>query len=340
MLWDRIMRRPQGMSGGGSTMNIQSGREAPRARIGLALGSGAARGWAHIGVLKALAGAGVKPHVIAGTSMGAVVGGSFAAGKLDELEAWARTLTKRRMVTLMDFHIGGAGLMSGEKLKRLLTHELSEQVIESLPVTFAAVATELGTGHEIWLTRGKLVEAMRASYALPGIFDPVTLAGRTLMDGALVNPVPVTAARALGADVVICVNLNGDVGGRGTTIQSHAADPEHLAPEVVVTPSGGWLTSISGAAQRVKGMIVRASDEPHGPGLAGVMIDAFNITQDRIARSRLAGDPPDAMISPRLGKIGLFDFHRADDAIEAGRVAAERMMEDIMAAIAANTTVG
>jgi NTE family protein len=322
-------------------MNIETvGRqEAPvgRARLGLALGGGAARGWAHIGVLKTLAKAGIKPDVIAGTSIGSLVGGVFAAGRLQDLEDWARSLTKRRMVGLMDFHIGGSGLISGDRLKRLLGTELMDIKIEELPVNYAAIATELGTGHEIWLTHGLLVDAMRASYALPGVFDPVKLGGRWLMDGAMVNPIPVSAARALGADVVICVNLNGDAGGRGTIIQSHRADRDDtsMTPELDVRPSATWLSSISGAAQRVRSLVGRAHDDNPAPGLVGVMIDAFNITQDRISRSRLAGDPPDAMISPRLGKIGLFDFHRAAETIEQGQMAAERAIDDITAAIAA-----
>jgi NTE family protein len=341
MLWDRIARRAFGLGGGGDTMNIETvGRqEAPvgRARLGLALGGGAARGWAHIGVLKTLAKAGIKPDVIAGTSIGSLVGGVFAAGRLQDLEDWARSLTKRRMVGLMDFHIGGSGLISGDRLKRLLGTELMDIKIEELPVNYAAIATELGTGHEIWLTHGLLVDAMRASYALPGVFDPVKLGGRWLMDGAMVNPIPVSAARALGADVVICVNLNGDAGGRGTIIQSHRADRDDtsMTPELDVRPSATWLSSISGAAQRVRSLVGRAQDDNPAPGLVGVMIDAFNITQDRISRSRLAGDPPDAMISPRLGKIGLFDFHRAAETIEQGQMAAERAIDDITAAIAA-----
>jgi NTE family protein len=345
MFWDRITRRPSGLSGGGSTdsdADAGAARQAGGAsgspaagpakpRIGLALGAGAARGWAHIGVLRTLIAAGIKPDIISGTSIGAVVGGCFAAGKLDELEEWARSLTKRRMVGLMDFHIGGSGLISGEKLRQLLGRELADATIESLPLRFATIATELGSGHEIWLTRGSLIEAVRASYALPGIFDPVRLGGRWLIDGALVNPIPVTAARAMGADIVLCVNLNSEVGGRGTIIQTQATDPEHspLIPEVEVTPSRGWLDQITGAAGRVRSFVGNARPSEPAPGIAGVMIDAFNITQDRISRSRLAGDPPDAMISPRLSRIGLFDFHRADEAISAGRIACERALDDI-----------
>ncbi|MCX7324810.1 MAG: patatin-like phospholipase family protein [Hyphomicrobiales bacterium] len=341
MNWDRIVRRATGLGGGGSTMNIETlGRqEAPsgKPRLGLALGGGAARGWAHIGVLKTLRKAGLEPDIIAGTSIGALVGGVYAAGRLQDLEDWARSLTKRRMVGLMDFHIGGSGLISGDRLKRLLGTELMDITIEDLPLTYAAIATELGTGHEIWLTHGLLVDAMRASYALPGVFDPVKLGGRWLMDGAMVNPIPVSAARAMGADVVICVNLNGDAGGRGTIIQSHRADLDqnHMTPDLEIRPTSSWLRSFSGAAQRVRSLVGRAQDENPAPGLVGVMIDAFNITQDRISRSRLAGDPPDSMISPRLGKIGLFDFHRAHETIEQGAIAAERALDDILAAIAA-----
>lgn len=343
MFWDKMTLRPMGMGGGGANMNIDAGvlQAAPKMRkpkLGLALGGGAARGWAHIGALQVLDEAGLKPDVIAGTSIGAVVGGCYAAGKLAELETWCRSITKRRLVGLMDFHIGGSGLIAGERLRRLLARELVDIAIEDLSVPFAAIATEIGSGHEIWLTRGRLVEAMRASYSLPGVFDPVKLGGRWLMDGALVNPVPVTAARALGAEVVVCVNLNADVGGRGTTIQTHSAEPEEsFTPEIEVAPSGGWMSSLTGAARRMRSMIVRSDETlgPAAPGLAGVMMDAFNITQDRISRSRLAGDPPDAMIAPRVGRVALFDFHRATETIQAGRIAAERALDDIHDALAA-----
>ncbi len=346
MLWDDIARRAFGLGGGGATMDemtAQADARPGRPKIGLALGGGAARGWAHIGVIEVLTEAGYGPDVIAGTSIGAVVGGCFCAGKLPQLAEFATTLTKRRVVGLMDFHIGGAGLIAGGRLKRLLERDLAQTRIEDLAQRFVAIATELGTGHEIWLTRGPVVEALRASYALPGVFDPVKLGGRWLMDGALVNPVPVTAARAMGADVVICVNLNSDLAGRGTTIQSHPADPDpEILPEIDVRPTSRWLGGITGAARRVRGMVGRPAQDKSGydrPGLAGVMVDAFNITQDRISRSRLAGDPPDVMVGPKLGRIGLFDFHRAQDIIELGRQAARRSLDDI-AAVVASSSVG
>jgi NTE family protein len=332
MRLEHIARRAFGLGGGGAAMNDLSPETAARygrPRIGLALGGGAARGWAHIGVLDVLTEAGYAPDVIAGTSIGAVVGGCYAAGKLEQLREFALGLTKRRVVGLMDFHIGGAGLIAGGRLKRLLERDLTGIQIADLQHRFAAVATELGTGHEIWLTRGALIDALRASYALPGVFDPVKLGGRWLMDGALVNPVPVTVARALGADVVLCVNLNSDLSGRGTVIQSYGADADP-EPEETRPAAAGWL---GGMRERMRGIVGRNSDQP---GLAGVMVDAFNITQDRISRSRLAGDPPDVMIGPKLARVGLFDFHRAEETMALGRAAAERALDEIGAMLEAN----
>jgi NTE family protein len=273
-----------------------------------------ARGWAHLGILRVLMREGLNPNVITGTSIGAVVGGCYVSGKLDELETFARSLSRRRLMGLLDFSIGGSGLIGGDRLRRLLESNLSATRIEELPTRFAAVATELGTGHEIWLTRGPLIDALRASYALPGIFNPVKLGGRWLMDGALVNPIPVSAARALGAEVVVCINLNNDARqARGTVIATHDRASED-------TPSAE-------VAQGLRGFFGRRSDG--APGIGTVMVDAFNITQDRIARSRLAGDPPDLMIAPKLGKLGLFEFHRAAEAIDIGMEATEKLLPDL-----------
>jgi NTE family protein len=315
--------------------NITVDRQEPKAsspRIGLALGGGAARGWAHIGVLRTLEKAGIRPDVIAGTSMGALAGGAWAANRLDQLEDFARSMTKRRMFGFMDWRIGGNGLISGGRLAKLLELNFGETLIEDLPIKYAAIATELSSGHEIWLTRGNLIQSMRASYALPGIFTPIKIGGRWLADGALVNPIPVSAARALGARVVIAVNLHSDVFGKGTVIQDSgngvepeepplpapAAKPRHLFGNVFGLPR-----------QRVQ----TPSDGPRG--ISAVMMDAFNITQDRISRSRLAGDPPDVMISPRLNGVGLFEFYRAEESIRAGEEAAERALGDIAEAVAA-----
>ena len=288
--------------------HIVSPPKAPR--IGLALGAGAARGWAHIGVLQELEAQGIVPDVIAGASIGAVVGGCHAAGRLAELETFARSLTPRRIFSLMDITFSGAGLLGGGRLKTLLDRNLGNATIESLPVAFGAVATELNSGHEVWLTHGGVSEAVRASYALPGIFEPVRIGGRWLFDGALVNPIPVTVCRALGAEVVIAVNLVSDSFSRASMVS-----------DVLAPAKGG----------RAKAEQVQFPERDVAvPGIANAMMDAFNITQDRIARSRLAGDPPDVMIKVRTGKIGLFDFHRAAELIATGRDAVRRAVPDIL----------
>jgi NTE family protein len=299
-------------------------------RIGLALGGGAARGWAHIGVIRALERAGFTAEIITGTSIGAVVGGCHAAGKLAELEVFARSLTKSRVLWLMDFHIG-SGLIGGERLKKLLVRDVGGLNIEDLPTRFAAVATELRTGHEIWLTRGHLVEALQASYALPGIFDPIRLGGRWLFDGALVNPIPVTTARAMSADLVIAVNLNHDLYGRGAVIPDHGGLADPPTDEMAETIAEGLFSPVIGVARSFGQRMTRRSVT--GPGLASVMVDAFNITQDRIARSRLAGDPPDIHLKPRLGRVGLFDFHRAEECIALGEDAVAHALDEIHAAV-------
>src|SRR6185503_10176859 len=189
--------------------------------IGLALGGGAARGFAHIGILRTLLAHGIVPNVVVGTSIGAVVGGAFACGHLDTLEQWARGLQVRNVLGYLDIRLNGSGLIGGEKLAAQLEASIGKTMIEDLPVKFAGVATEVRTGHEIWLTHGRVVDAMRASYALPGIFAPILIGDRWLVDGALVNPVPVSAARALGAEIVIAANLSSDVFTHSTTIYSH-----------------------------------------------------------------------------------------------------------------------
>lgn len=295
-------------------------------KIGLALGGGAARGWAHIGVLKALHEAGIRPDIIAGTSIGAVVGGCYAAGHLDQLEEFARELTPRRIFGYLDFNFAGNGLIGGQKLCERLDRHMGNQRIEDLATRFTAVATEIGTGHEHWLSRGKLVDAVRASYALPGIFKPVRINGRWLFDGALVNPIPVSVCRALGARYVIAVNLNFDVLARGSIVPT--PDVDFGGDD---DTNSNYEEENPKASKGVRGLLQRQllGSRDGAPGISTVMVDAFNIVQDRIARSRLAGDPPDTMITPRLQDFGLFDFHRANELIERGAQAAARQIEDI-----------
>lgn len=297
---------------------------APRSKpvVGLALGGGAARGMAHIGVIKALRDAGLDPQVIAGTSIGAIAGGCYAAGKLDQLEAFAEGLTMRKLLRYLDINFAGSSLMNGHRIEKTLASHLEGVAIEDLPKKFVAVATELGSGQEVWLTKGSLVAALRASYALPGIFKPVRIGGRWLMDGALVNPVPVSAARAMGANFVIGVTLH-----TGNYIQNTLFPVE---AEAALDRINKHIADEKPKRARF-GLIKRQffGRRDGAPGIPRVMLEAFNITQNRIARSRLAGDPPDATIQVHLDGIGLFDFHKAELAINQGQEAVKRFLSSL-----------
>lgn len=277
--------------------------------IALALGGGAARGWAHIGVLRALDEAGVKVGMIAGTSIGALVGGCYLAGKLDALEEFARSLTKRRVLGLLDFNFGGNGLLGGMRLDARMRHHMEGLTFKDLPAPFVCVATEILTGHEIWLHSGSLITAMRASYALPGVFEPVIANGRTLVDGALVNPVPVSVCRAHEQRLVVAVNLHYDLFGRAAVVK-HAATAHEAANDAE-----------DGAEE--------APRRGTRLGITGVMVEAFNIIQDRISRARLAGDPPDLSLFPAMSQVGLTEFHRAAEAIDLGYEETMHRMADI-----------
>ncbi len=304
----------------------QSSPFAQTPKIGIALGAGAARGWSHIGVMLELGDHGIHPDVVVGTSIGAVVGGCYAAGKFENVEMFARSLTKKSVFGMMDVSFSGVGILGGARLRRRLHQALNGLRIEELQKGFAAVATEVGTGHEIWLTRGDAVEAICASYALPGIFEPVRINGRWLFDGALVNPVPVTVCRALGAEIVLAVNLIGDNGFRATVINDRLSI-EPTLEELAIENSprkGGFFGAFRGTQHRHFG-----KREDGAPGIGSAMMDAFNIAQGRISRSRLAGDPPDVIINAKVSKVGLFDFHRADELIDIGREAARRAIPEI-----------
>jgi NTE family protein len=301
-----------------------------RRKIGIALGAGAARGWSHIGVLLELAAHGIHPEIVAGTSIGAVVGGCYASGKLGEIEAFARSLTTKAVLSLMDVSFSGIGILTGRRLRERLEETIGSRTFADLDKIFGVVATECGTGNEVWVTKGDVAQAVRASYALPGIFEPVNINGRWLFDGALVNPVPVTVCRALGADLVIAVNLVGDTVYRGSVIsdpQSMEPALEKLAgvqPDRAKSLTARLFGGVSGNLRRLFG-----KRDDGAPGIGSAMMDAFNIAQGRISRSRLAGDPPDVIINARLGEIGLFDFHRAEELIAMGRTAAHRVIPDI-----------
>ena len=300
--------------------------DSSKIRIGLALGSGAARGWAHIGVLQALAKLRVQPDIICGTSIGALVGGFHLSGNLHTLEAWARQLTKLKLLRYLDFRLTGNGLIAGDRLFGEMARHVGDHMIENFATPFASVVTDLDSGHEIWLTQGRLIDALRASFSLPAFFEPVKLGDRWLIDGALVNPVPVSVCRALGARVVIAVNLNSSAPPRPQPSAEAGGDAGARA--------GAQLNGAQSVAREVgRGLdflrLRTAPRDPTTPSRLGVMAATLNIVQDRITRSRLAADPPEINIVPKVGHIGLLEFHRTEELIEAGRSATLKAAEDI-----------
>ena len=328
--------------------------------VGLALGSGSARGWAHFGVLHALREAGVSPDIICGTSIGSLVGATYAAGEMDEFESWVLGLGKRKVFGFMDFNLGG-GLLKGEKIIDFWRENFVQETMEELGAPFGCVATDLQTGAEVWLRKGSIAEAVRASIALPGLFTPVMREGRLLVDGGLVNPVPVSLARAMGADIVIGVDLNADIMRKHmkpvdmsqTDLKIHTREvkveelhleseeppmplgqiPDALAADVSpVGWTGKWKRSMTSVKTLSSSVIRRGrkdeteadeDDEPVVPSLVNVVLASVNIMQMRITRSRMAGDPAEVLIAPRLSHIGLMDFHRGRESIDEGYAATQ-----------------
>lgn len=281
-------------------------------KVGIALGSGSARGWAHIGVLRALADIGIRPDIVCGTSIGAFVGAALANGDLDRLEGWVRTLSWQEVVGFFDVGARG-GLIKGDRLMAFFARHFVDHDFTALPVPFACVATDLLSGREVWLKEGSVADAVRASITLPGLLAPQLRDGRLLVDGGLVNPVPVSLVRALGADLVIAVDLGSDVVGhrfRGK-------------------PQPSWRQRID----QWLGRTTADADSASEPSLLDVVAGSINIMQVRIARSRLAGEPADVLIAPRLAQIGLFDYHRGEEAIEEGMDAVRVMQPAILKAL-------
>lgn len=302
-------------------------------KLALVLGGGAARGWAHVGVIRALQMRGVKPDVVCGTSMGALVGAAYASGELDRFESWVKRLTLMDVVTFMDVSLSG-GLLKGEKLMAFFERTFADRPIEDLQLPFAAVACDLHTGAETWIQSGSTADAVRASIALPGVLTPVHYQGKTLVDGGLVNPVPVSLARAMGAEVVLAVDLNADLIGRHLQTQSGADDEASSGGRAVEarpsTEELGWLEQLQQRVQQSWSLPWPAwggRDTPPVPSLFDVVASSINIMQVRITRSRMAGDPPDLVIAPRLAHLGLMDFHKGEYAIEEGRLAVERAID-------------
>jgi NTE family protein len=294
-------------------------------KIAIALGSGSARGWAHIGVIRELESIGIVPQIVTGSSIGALVGAAYAADQLERLEHWCRALNWKGILKYLDPNLLGGGLIQGEKLSALVTQYVEDLHFEDLPRRLGVVATELDTGREIWFREGPVMQAVRASIGLPGLFKPILHEGHWLVDGGLANPVPVSLCRAMGADLVIAVNLNGDILGRhfrqgGPEQPSNGESGQELFWDRL---SEQLKNTLSSHTDMLFSRLLGTGRE--SPGLYEVLASSINIMQDRITRSRMAGDPPDIILTPRLSRLGLMEFDRAAFAIEEGVQAVRRM---------------
>ena len=288
--------------------------------IGLALGSGSARGWSHIGVISALVEQGIVPDIVCGTSVGSLVGAAYVSGTLEKLEEWVRSLTKFETARFFEINPSLNGFVNTERLRHFLHEYVANDnaLIEDLAKQYAAVATELETGREVWLTRGPVLEAVWSSISLPGLFPAIKNNNKWLVDGGLVNPVPVSVCRAMGAEIVIAVNLNGDIVGK------HFQKSKTLIKQ---EKNQGVVGKITGfVAEYTAAVFSPAKVEDQPPNLFEAIAGSVNITQDRITRSRMAGDPPDILLAPRLSHIGLLEFYRANEAISEGKECVRRMM--------------
>jgi NTE family protein len=290
-------------------------------KIGLALGSGSSRGWSHIGIINELTKLGISPDIVCGTSVGSMVGAAYAKGNIEKLEAWACSLTKLDVAKFLDINFSMTGFVDTKRFHNFLNENIAadDDAIEDLSKVFAAVSTDLETGREVWLREGSLIQAVWASMAMPGLFPAIRYNDRWLVDGGLVNPVPVSVCRALGADIVIAVNLNGDIVGK-----------RFKEPEINTNGNEGISGKITELVREYTSLpFFDPKDEKQAPGLLDAIASSVNITQDRITRSRLAGDPPDIVFTPKLSAIGLLELYRAKEAIAEGEKCVLRKIAEI-----------
>ncbi|WP_454782268.1 patatin-like phospholipase family protein [Legionella sp. WA2022007384] len=308
-----------------------------RPKIGLVLGSGSARGWAHIGVIRELENIGIKPDLVTGSSVGALVGGAYASNNLNEFELWINTLSRVDIIKLFDMRMTGGGFLQGKLLMNAIKKYIGDPNIEELKLPFACVATSLLNGKEHWMREGSLLDAVRASIALPGIFSPFPLKHDFMVDGGLVNPVPISLARAMGADYIIAVNLNSDLVGRHfaphheDTITDNDKCPQKSEDAERDPTITMWASKLkTGFDIKLDSFISSLrKKKPIEPGLFDVLASSINIMQDRITCSRIAEDPPDVLITPKLHHIGLMEFDRAHESIYEGRKATHRVIEEL-----------
>lgn len=304
----------------------QPNKKDNQPRLGLALGGGAAKGWSHIGVLRKLTEMGIEPDVIAGTSIGSMVGAAYLSDHLDDLEKWVTSLSWADVLAMLDIKLSG-GLIKGEKVINRLRPFLGGLTFNDLNKPFAVVAADLETGSEVWLREGEILEAIRASIAIPPLFAPVRQKHRWLVDGGLVNPVPVSLCRAMGAEVVIAIDLSAQ-GPFSKPITKKPKPEEDVKPPIAKPKSAdGIFGAVDGVIEKLRNH--RDSNEESIPSFLSVAFRSLNIMTTRITRSRMAGEPAELVITPKLSDISLMEFHRAKEAIEIGYAAAERHQSEL-----------
>ncbi len=285
-------------------------------KIGLALGSGGARGWAHIGVLRALDDMGIVPDYVAGCSMGALVGAAYVGGRLDALEEWALSITNRKMAGLIDVNVLSGGLIEAKNVVRFFESLGMPEQIEDLEVPFATVATDMRSGREVWIRDGSVIEAMRASISLPGIVSPVLRNNRWVIDGGLTNPLPVSVCRAMGADIVIAVNPEAK---KYSVMWSQE---EEKPNETWQSIKASMPLSVRTAYDAVAG--VGKVQGVKAPNYFDVVATSIDVMITQIRRSRLIGDPPHVLLDVNLNDFMILEFNRAKEAIAEGRACVER----------------
>ena len=313
-----------------------------RPKLGLALGGGAARGWAHIGILRALEAASIKPDIVCGTSIGAVVGAAYAAGELDRMETWARGLDRLAIARFFDVNLTSGGLIRGDKIVSFFREAVADRAIEDLAVPFGCVAADLVNGRPVWLREGSMIDAVRASIAVPGLLAPVQSGETWLVDGGVVDPVPVSLCRAMGAEIVIAVNINEDRMGRRLRQEGQRKRRRRKAAEAEEPPelrgSGGrefldgLLEAVSERFQAGVGSWLGPllkGPESKAPGYFDVVAESIYLMMDQITRARFASDPPDLLLAPAVGHVGLLEFHRAEETIAEGVSCVERRKETL-----------
>lgn len=304
-------------------------------KIGLALGSGGARGWAHIGVINALREMKVPIHCVAGTSMGAVVGAVFAAGKIEELHHLALHVDwKHAIYHFLDFSFSHAGLIDGSRAADFVAKNVQKTRIEELSVPFACVATDVLTGAEVVFREGNIVVAVRASMAIAGVFTPVRLGEAVLVDGGLVNPLPVNIARELGADVVIAVDVSSDPVVPAKPEAKRAdkiARLKKLAPAKALPVFERFLENLEKHLQESKfsslPAVKRLRTLDEMPGVLDISANVLRIYSKQITNMRLKLEPADVLIQPRLGRLTMLEFHKSVEAIEAGHAEAIKILD-------------